>query len=62
MGDIIGQAETVLRRRYELDAADAYTLLVKVSEQQNRSLNSVALAVIERLESGMSADLAARGP
>jgi AmiR/NasT family two-component response regulator len=62
MGDVIGQAETVLRRRYDLDAADAYALLVKVSEQQNRSLNSVALAVIERLDSGTSADLAARGP
>jgi hypothetical protein len=62
MGDIIGQAETVLRRRYDLDAADANALLVRVSEQQNRSLNSVALAVIERLDSGTSADLAAQGP
>ncbi|MGB9226931.1 ANTAR domain-containing protein [Mycobacterium sp.] len=48
MNDIIGRAEIVLRRRYGLDAADAYTLLVKVSEQQNRSLDSVALSVIEQ--------------
>ena len=62
MGDIIGRAEMVLRRRYDLDAADAYALLVKVSEQQSRSLDSVALAVIERLESRISADLLARAP
>jgi AmiR/NasT family two-component response regulator len=62
MRDIIGRAEMMLRRRYGLDATDAYALLVKVSEQQNRSLNSVALEVIERLPSGISADLAERGP
>jgi AmiR/NasT family two-component response regulator len=62
MGDIISRAEMVLRRRYDLDARDAYALLVKVSEQQNRSLDSVALGVIERLESGISADLAVRRP
>ena len=49
MGDIIGRAEMVLRRRYPLDATDAHELLVKVSEQQNRSLSSVALTVTERL-------------
>jgi hypothetical protein len=49
MGDIIGRAEMVLRRRYDLDATDAHELLVKVSEQQNRSLSSVALTVTERL-------------
>ncbi len=48
-GDIIGRAEMVLRRRYDLDATDAHELLVKVSEQQNRSLSSVALMVSERL-------------
>jgi AmiR/NasT family two-component response regulator len=52
----------MLRRRYGLDATDAYALLVKVAEQQNRSVNSVALEVIERLPSGISADLAERGP
>ena len=62
MGDIIGRAEMMLRRRYGLDATDAYALLFKVAEQQNRSLNSVALEVIERLPSGISADLAERGP
>ena len=49
MGDIIGRAEMVLRRRYDLGATDAHELLVKVSEQQNRSLSSVALTVTERL-------------
>ncbi len=48
-GDIIGRAEMMLRRRYDLDATDAHELLVKVSEQQNRSLSSVALTVTERL-------------
>ena len=52
----------VLRRRYDLDARDANALLVKVSNQQNRSLNSVALEVIERLQVGVPADLAARRP
>jgi len=37
------------RRGYDLDATDAHELLVKVSEQQNRSLSSVALTVTERL-------------
>jgi AmiR/NasT family two-component response regulator len=58
MPDIIGRAEMVLRRRYDIAATDAYALLVKVSEQQNRSLDSVAQEVIARLRSGISADLA----
>ncbi len=49
MGGVIGRAEMVLRRRYDLDATDAHELLVKVSEQQNRSLSSVAVTVTERL-------------
>ena len=53
MGDIISRAETVLTRRYDLDARDAHELLVKVSEQQNRSLGSVALTVTERWESAL---------
>jgi AmiR/NasT family two-component response regulator len=62
MRDIIGRAEMMLRRRYGIDATDAYALLVKVAEQQNRSINSVALEVIERLPSAISADLAEPGP
>jgi AmiR/NasT family two-component response regulator len=55
MHDIIARAEMVLRQRYDLDATDAHALLVKVSQQQNRSLDSVALQVIEQLRSGISA-------
>ena len=58
MHDIIARAEMVLRQRYDLDAKDAHALLVKVSQQQNRSLDSVALKVIEQLRSSISADLA----
>ncbi len=61
MGDIIGQAETVLMRRYGLEAGDAHALLVHVSEQQSRSLGSVALAVIERLASSVAGGIAATG-
>ena len=55
MHDIIARAEMVLSQRYNLDATDAHALLVKVSQQQNRSLDSVALEVIEQLRSGISA-------
>ncbi|WP_055398963.1 MULTISPECIES: ANTAR domain-containing protein [unclassified Mycobacterium] len=62
MGDIIDRAEMVLRRRYELAASEAHALLIRVSEQQCRSIDSVAHTVIERLAPVVAAETGASGP
>ena len=42
MRDIIGQAENLIRQRFGIDAPAAYSLLVRLSYQQNRSLVAIA--------------------
>jgi hypothetical protein len=62
MMDIVGRAESVLRRRYGLEAGEASALLVGISEQQNRTLDSVAQAAVARFDAGVSVDHDAPAP
>jgi len=43
---VVGQAEGILMERYDLDADQAFAMLVKVSQDENRRLNLVAEELI----------------
>ena len=48
MPDVIGQAEAVIRRRFGIDSAAAYALLVKLSWQQERPIEAIARELVGR--------------
>lgn len=43
---IVGQAEGILMERYNLDADQAFAMLVRVSQNENRRINLVAEELI----------------
>ena len=45
--DIIGQAKGILMERYDVDAAEAFELLVKLSQTSNTALTVVAEKLVE---------------
>ena len=45
--DIIGQAKGILIERYDVDAAEAFELLVKLSQTSNTALTVIAEKVVE---------------
>jgi AmiR/NasT family two-component response regulator len=49
--DVIGQAKGVLMERHDIDADDAFAMLVKMSQDQNRKLHDVAADITGESES-----------
>lgn len=48
--DIIGQAKGMIMERFDVDAADAFNLLVKLSQEKNTPLNLIAVQLVSRAE------------
>lgn len=46
--DIIGQAKGVIMERFDIDAAAAFSLLVRLSQETNTALNEIARQLVER--------------
>jgi AmiR/NasT family two-component response regulator len=47
--DVIGQAKGIIMERYKLDAGRAFALLVKLSQDSNTPLRSVAQRLVDSL-------------
>lgn len=46
--DIIGQAKGMIMERFDVDAADAFQLLVRLSQEKNIPLHSIAVQLVNR--------------
>lgn len=46
--DIIGQAKGVIMERFDVDASDAYALLVRLSQEKSAPLHTIAVQLVHR--------------
>ncbi|MGE2719223.1 GAF and ANTAR domain-containing protein [Mycolicibacterium celeriflavum] len=46
--DIIGQAKGMIMERFDVDAADAFNLLVRLSQEKNTPLHDIAVQLVKR--------------
>ncbi|WP_253867697.1 GAF and ANTAR domain-containing protein [Mycobacterium sp. GA-1285] len=46
--DIIGQAKGMIMERFDVNAADAFNLLVRLSQEKNTPLHSIAVELVNR--------------
>ncbi|MGB3771077.1 MAG: GAF and ANTAR domain-containing protein [Rhodococcus sp. (in: high G+C Gram-positive bacteria)] len=58
--DVIGQAKGILMERFDIDAVQAFTMLAKISQSENKPLREIALSLIEGSHPTRSVDSAGR--